>query len=155
MRALQVSSGKETVPKKRIAKSDRNGSQTNGSNNSNSNNSNWPTVNIRAEFLRMFKCAYEAKKDKLFEEDGVKSFSGYMNEKIFRPLIYQELSTRQSIKGFRPDSVIVHDSVMKKNFEVKIQFPKFYCVEDRSHDCGDVFFAMNSPEVQGRLSFKR
>jgi hypothetical protein len=117
--------------------------------------SNWPTVNIRKEFLKMFKCAYEAKSEELRKKEGIKSFSAYMNEKIFHPLIYKELSARLSIKSFKTSSVIVHDSFVKKDFEVKINFPNFYCVQDQATSCGDGYFAMNSPEVQERLGFRR
>lgn len=117
--------------------------------------SKWTVLGIKQIYLNSLKDAYRGKAHALFDE-GINNFSKYVNDKIMPRVVYEELSSRYSVKLIEPNTVCVRDSMQGgKKFEVTLAPErgslKFFCEVDRSDKCSHVFFATMDPTVREAL----
>jgi hypothetical protein len=110
----------------------------------------WTVLGMKPIYLQALKESYRAKRKDLIDED-IANFSQYVNIKLMPRIAYEELATRLRVQTFEPDTLIIRDTYLAKDFEVKLLNGELYCLSEETQECIHVLFASQDPTVKAAL----
>lgn len=109
-------------------------------------------LSIHRVYLTALQESYMFKRKDLLDE-GIDSFSQYVNQALMPRLTYEELSARLEVLATN-EEIIVRDNYKVKDYTITAFNGILQCMEDRALDCIHVTFARMDPKTKKRIEEK-
>lgn len=119
--------------------------------------SGWTTLTVKEVYIDALKQAFIVRKKREPEllKQGITKVGSYANQVLLPHLAYEELSeTRLKVHQFTSEDLIIRDTFLAKDFQLKLIAGRLTCMTDDSQDCIHVFFASQDPKVKRALQDK-